>query len=84
MQQSDGKTWHVIDHALPATAKYEIITPTADATVHGTAFQVLVSAAGTDVITTDGVVTVLGSSQTVALVTSGPGIMPTSAIVLHN
>ncbi|HEY8758134.1 MAG TPA: response regulator, partial [Candidatus Limnocylindria bacterium] len=83
MQQSDGKTWHVIDHALPASAKYEVITPSADATVHGTAFQVLVSAQGTDIVTTDGVVTVVGSSQTVAvsagqMTTVGPQKAPSA------
>ncbi|HEV2250041.1 MAG TPA: response regulator, partial [Candidatus Limnocylindria bacterium] len=67
MQQTDGKTWHVIDHPLPASARYEVITPTADASVHGTAFQVTVSAQGSDIVTTDGVVTVRGSGQTVAV-----------------
>jgi len=83
MQQNDGKTWHVVDHALPASAKYEVITPSADATVHGTAFQVLVSARGTDIVTTDGVVTVVGSSQTVAvsagqMTTVGPQKAPSA------
>ncbi|MDP9245562.1 MAG: response regulator, partial [Chloroflexota bacterium] len=67
MQQTDGKTWHVIDHALPATAKYEVITPTASATVHGTAFQVIVTVLGTEILTTDGVVTVTGAGQTVSV-----------------
>ncbi|HEV2011379.1 MAG TPA: response regulator, partial [Candidatus Limnocylindria bacterium] len=67
IQQATGKTWHVIDHALPATATYEVTTPTADATVHGTAFQVTVTAQGTDIQTTDGVVTVTGANQTVAV-----------------
>jgi len=67
MRQTDGTTWHVIDHPLPATATYEVITPTADATVHGTAFQVVVGSQGSDIVTTDGVVTVVGSGQTVAV-----------------
>jgi CheY-like chemotaxis protein len=70
MQQTDGKTWHVIDHPLPASARYEVITPSADATVHGTAFQVNVTTQGSDIIATDGVVTVVGSGQTVS-VTAG-------------
>ena len=69
-RQTGGTTWHVIDHPLPATATYEVITPTADATVHGTAFQVRVSAQSSEIATTDGVVTVVGSGQTVS-VTAG-------------
>jgi DNA-binding NarL/FixJ family response regulator len=67
LRQISGTTWHVIDHPLPASAKYEVITPTADATVHGTAFQVTVTAQGSDIATTDGAVTVVGSGQTVSV-----------------
>ena len=67
MQQTDGTTWHVIDHALPASATYEVKTPTADATVHGTAFLVRVDAQGTAITTSDGVVTVAGSGTTVSV-----------------
>ncbi|MDP9319926.1 MAG: response regulator, partial [Chloroflexota bacterium] len=74
LRQTSGTTWHVIDHPLPATAKYEVITPTADATVHGTAFQVTVTAQGSDIATTDGVVTVVGSGQTVSV---AAGLMTT-------
>jgi len=83
MRQTDGKTWHVIDHPLPATAKYEVITPTADATVHGTAFQVVVGSQGSDIVTTDGVVTVVGSFQvfdTIAVTTKGGPADATRAI----
>ena len=57
MRQNLGRSWHVVSRALTADSKYEVRTPTATATVRGTAFLVNVEPSGrTNVQTTDGLV----------------------------
>src|SRR5205823_10519484 len=40
MQQTSGSSWHVVAHPIGSGGHYEVSTPTATSTVHGTAFQV--------------------------------------------
>ena len=55
MRQNLGRSWHVVSRALTADSRYEVRTPTATATVRGTAFLVNVEPSGrTNVQTTDG------------------------------
>ena len=57
MRQTFGRSWHVVSRALTANSKYEVRTPTATATVRGTAFLVRVDESGrTNIQTTDGLV----------------------------
>ena len=66
MQQTIGRSWHVVSRTLTPNSKYEVRTPTATATVRGTAFLVSVSPQGvSNVQTTDGVVGVTGGGQEV-------------------
>ena len=66
MQQTIGRSWHVVSRTLTPNSKYEVRTPAATAAVRGTAFLVSVSAQGVaNIQTTDGVVGVGGGGQEV-------------------
>lgn len=66
MQQTIGRSWHVVSRALTPNSKYEVRTPAATATVRGTAFLVSVSPQGvSNIQTTDGVVGMIGGGQEV-------------------
>src|SRR5439155_1097838 len=66
MQQTSGSSWHVVAHPIGSGGHYEVSTPTATSTVHGTAFQVrLDTQRNTVVNTTDGVVHTLGRDSRV-------------------
>jgi hypothetical protein len=66
MQQTVGRSWHVVSRTLTPNSKYEVRTPAATATVRGTAFLVSVSPLGvSNVQTTDGVVAMIGGGQEV-------------------
>ncbi len=61
MEQTLGRTWHVVARALSANSRYEVRTPTATALVRGTSFDVEVEADGrTSVTTTEGEVAAVG------------------------
>ncbi|MEP6693289.1 MAG: FecR family protein [Chloroflexota bacterium] len=66
MQQTIGRSWHVVSRTLTPNSKYEVRTPAATATVRGTAFLVTVSPLGvSNIQTTDGVVGMIGNGQEV-------------------
>src|SRR5207248_3256169 len=66
MQQTSGSSWHVVAHPIGSDDHYEVRTPTATSTVHGTAFQVRLDTQGNTVVnTTDGVVHALGRDSRV-------------------
>jgi hypothetical protein len=66
MQQTIGRSWHVVSRTLTPNSKYEVRTPAATATVRGTAFLVTVSPQGvSNIQTTDGVVGMIGGGQEV-------------------
>jgi hypothetical protein len=66
MQQTIGRSWHVVSRTLSPNSKYEVRTPAATAAVRGTAFLVTVTAQGVaNVQTTDGVVGMTGGGQEV-------------------
>ena len=66
MQQTIGRSWHVVSRTLTPNSKYEVRTPAATATVRGTAFLVTVSPLGvSNIQTTDGVVGMIGAGQEV-------------------
>jgi hypothetical protein len=66
MQQTIGRSWHVVSRTLTPNSKYEVRTPAATATVRGTAFLVSVSPQGvSNIQTTDGVVGLIGGGQEV-------------------
>jgi hypothetical protein len=66
MQQTIGRSWHVVSRTLTPNSKYEVRTPAATATVRGTAFLVSVSPQGvSNIQTTDGVVGMIGGGQEV-------------------
>ena len=66
MQQTIGRSWHVVSRTLTPNSKYEVRTPAATATVRGTAFLVSVDALGlSNIQTTDGVVGMIGNGQEV-------------------
>jgi hypothetical protein len=66
MQQTVGRSWHVVSRTLSADSKYEVRTPAATAAVRGTAFLVTVTPQGlANVQTTDGVVGMAGGGQEV-------------------
>lgn len=58
LAQSLGRTWHVVTHLTTADSRYEVRTPTATASVRGTAFEVALDDAAsgptTTVTTTEG------------------------------
>ncbi|HKY51511.1 MAG TPA: FecR family protein [Candidatus Limnocylindria bacterium] len=66
MQQTIGRSWHVVSRTLTPNSKYEIRTPAATATVRGTAFLLTVLPQGeSNIQTTDGVVGMIGGGQEV-------------------
>lgn len=66
MQQTLGRTWHVVQYRLGPTGRYEVRTPAATAAVRGTAFTVDVdSDGGMDLVTTEGVVAAGNADATV-------------------
>lgn len=66
MQQTIGRSWHVVSRTLTPNSRYEVRTPAATAAVRGTAFLVTVTAQGlANVQTTDGVVGMTGGGQEV-------------------
>ena len=52
LAQSLGRTWHVVTHLTTADSRYEVKTPSATASVRGTAFEVAVDDASTTTVTT--------------------------------
>src|SRR5258706_575149 len=65
-RQNVGRSWHVVSRALTPNSKYEVRTPTATATVRGTAFLVSVEPTGrTNVQTTEGVVHAIAGGEEV-------------------
>jgi hypothetical protein len=66
MQQTIGRSWHVVSRTLTPNSRYEVRTPAATAAVRGTAFLVTVTPQGlANVQTTDGVVGMTGGGQEV-------------------
>ena len=66
MKQTVGRSWHVVSRALAPNSEYEVRTPTATATIRGTAFLVGVNAAGgTNLETTEGVVHAIAGGEEV-------------------
>lgn len=69
LAQSLGRSWHVVTHLTTADSRYEVRTPSATASVRGTAFEVAV-ASGVDgptttVTTTEGLVATTAASSEV-------------------
>lgn len=56
MQQTFGRTWHVVTKLITGNSKYEVKTPASTASVRGTAFQVDSDGEHTVVTTTEGTV----------------------------
>ena len=56
MQQTVGRTWHVVTKLITGNSKYEVKTPASTASVRGTAFEVVSDGEGTVVTTTEGTV----------------------------
>ena len=56
MQQSVGRTWHVVTKLITGNSKYEVKTPASTASVRGTAFEVVSDGEWTVVTTTEGTV----------------------------
>lgn len=60
LAQSLGRSWHVVTHLTTADSRYEVRTPSATASVRGTAFEVAVASGlggpTTTVTTTEGLV----------------------------
>src|SRR5205809_4277196 len=68
MQQTVGRSWHVVSHSLTAGSKYEVRTPASTASVRGTAFIVNVTKQGTSNFqTTEGTVTASSGGKEVAV-----------------
>jgi hypothetical protein len=68
LAQSLGRSWHVVTRLTNADSRYEVRTPSATASVRGTAFEVVVTdgATGptTTVTTTEGLVATLDTAAT--------------------
>lgn len=69
--QNIGRSWHVIGHRMTGDSQYQVRTPTATASVRGTAFEWNVDAQGNaEAVTTDGIVATTSEGETVEV---GPG-----------
>jgi len=68
LRQDFGRTWHVVSRALTPNSKYEVDTPTATASVRGTAFLVTVAPSGrSNFQTTDGHVAATAGGKEVSV-----------------
>jgi hypothetical protein len=56
MQQTIGRTWHVVTRLITGNSRYEVRTPASTASVRGTTFQVETDGDRTVVTTTEGTV----------------------------
>jgi hypothetical protein len=56
MQQTIGRTWHVVTRLITGNSRYEVRTPASTASVRGTMFQVETDGDRTVVTTTEGTV----------------------------
>jgi hypothetical protein len=65
MEQISGRTWHVVTHILTPSSKYNVKTPSATASVRGTAFHLGVTPTTTNVGTKEGVVATTAGGATV-------------------
>ena len=69
LAQSLGRSWHVVTHLTTADSRYEVRTPSATASVRGTAFEVAVASGlggpTTTVTTTEGLVATAAASSEV-------------------
>ncbi len=64
LAQSLGRSWHVVTHLTTADSRYEVKTPSATASVRGTAFEVAVEDGATTVTTTEGRVATADTAAT--------------------
>ncbi|HET8567874.1 MAG TPA: FecR domain-containing protein [Candidatus Limnocylindria bacterium] len=77
IQQTLGRTWHVVANRITAAGNYEVRTPFATAAVRGTAFELGITAQGAlELETTDGTVATSGGGSTVDV---APGQVTTVA-----
>jgi PKD repeat protein len=79
--QAEGNSYHSVAEFTDAQSRFEIETPTATASVHGTGYALLVDESSTTVAVVEGVVTAGGSAGSVEIPAGMMAVVGTDGVV---
>jgi PKD repeat protein len=79
--QAEGNSYHRVAERTDAQSRFEIATPTATASVHGTGYALLVDEGSTTIAVVEGVVTARGSAGPVEIPAGDMAIVRTDGVV---
>jgi PKD repeat protein len=79
--QAEGNSYHRVAELTDAQSRFEIETPTATASVHGTGYALLVDEGSTTIAVVEGVVTAKGSTGSVEIPAGKMAVVGTDGVV---
>ena len=79
--QAEGNSYHRVVELTDAQSRFEIETPTATASVHGTGYALLVDEGSTTIAVVEGVVTAKGSAGPVEIPAGEMAVVGTDGVV---
>ena len=79
--QAEGNSYHRVAELTDARSRFEIETPTATASVHGTGYALLVDEGSTTIAVVEGVVTARGSTGAVEIPAGEMAVVGTDGVV---
>jgi PKD repeat protein len=79
--QAEGNSFHRVAELTDAQSRFEIETPTATASVHGTGYALLVDEGSTTIAVVEGVVTARGSAGPVEIPAGEMAVVGTDGVV---
>ena len=79
--QAEGNSYHRVPELTDAQSRFEVQTPTATASVHGTGYALLVDEGSTTIAVVEGVVTARGSTGSVEIPAGTMAVVGTDGVV---
>jgi PKD repeat protein len=79
--QAEGNSYHRVPELTDAQSRFEVQTPTATASVHGTGYALLVDEASTTIAVVEGVVTAGGPTGSVEIPAGTMAVVGTDGVV---
>ena len=79
--QAEGNSYHRVPELTDARSRFEVQTPTATASVHGTGYALLVDEGSTTIAVVEGVVTAGGSTGSVEIPAGTMAVVGTDGVV---
>jgi PKD repeat protein len=79
--QAEGNSYHRVPELTDAQSRFEVQTPTATASVHGTGYALLVDEGSTTIAVVEGVVTAGGSTGSVEIPAGTMAVVGTDGVV---